>query len=80
VIVSSKDKHFYVVEESPDGDFSKNEVWSEKVKDEALTELIYVPPKEEDSADVIVVGTSSSGQLLAAFNLNNREEVWTQAD
>jgi hypothetical protein len=80
VIVSSKDKHFYVVEESPDGDFSKNEVWSEKVKDEALTELIYVPPKEEDSADVIVVGTSSSDQLLAAFNLNNREEVWTQAD
>lgn len=71
VIVSSQDKHIYVVNKELD-----TVEWSEKTKGEALTEMVFVPSGEEGQAGLIVVGTSDNDQKVVAFDYDSREEVW----
>jgi len=74
IIVSSKDKNVYAVNKE-----TGVNRWSEGAGAEALTNLVFVadaPLADDTTANLVVVGTDDSDNLLVAYNIESGEKSW----
>jgi outer membrane protein assembly factor BamB len=75
VVVGSQDKYVYALNKE-DG----TAVWSEKTRGEVLTELVLVPASDENTPDLVVVGTTEMDRLLMAYDVASGDEAWHYSD